>query len=247
MDLTRSDIMAAVAILVVAAVCIRLGVWQLDRRDQRMQRNAAVAERMEAAPLEITTLPVDTAGLLHRTATIRGTYDHDRTLVLGARSHRGTPGVHVLTPLHTHGGAILVNRGWLPSPDAATVDLTAVHAPDAAVVNGVLVPFPDVPRTASDTFRTRWFRLDGESIRAQYPYEVATVYLQELGPRDQGAPADALDPIPLDPPLLDAGPHMSYAVQWFGFATIFLFGGIALAVRRGKRSDRGHGLRRVLR
>jgi surfeit locus 1 family protein len=234
-ELTRSGMLATLTILVVVAVCVRLGFWQLDRRDQRMERNAAIAERLAAAPAELTAMPVDTAGLVHRKATLRGTYDHDRAIVLGARSHRGIPGVYVLTPLQLDDGAILVNRGWVPSPDAATVDLGSVRRPPTAAVAGVLIAFPVVPATATgDTFRTRWFRLDGHSIRAQYPYAMAPLYLQEVGPRDAAAPsAGALDPIPLDPPALDAGPHMSYAIQWFGFAVVFLFGGVALAIRQG--------------
>ncbi len=31
-------------------------------------------------------------------------------------------------------------------------------------------------------------------------------------------------PIPTSPPPLDAGPHWSYAIQWFSFAGIFLIG-----------------------
>jgi surfeit locus 1 family protein len=242
-ELTRSGLLAALAILVVAAVCVRLGFWQLDRRDQRMERNAAVAERMAAAPARIASTPTDTAGLLHRSATAHGTYDHARTVVLGGRSHRGVPGVYVLTPLHLEGGAILINRGWIPSPDAATIDLAGVSRPAQAEVAGVLIPFPDVPPTATgDTFRTRWFRLDGEAIRAQYPYGVAPLYLQETGPRTVVAPAaGTLDPIPLDPPALDAGPHLSYAVQWFSFAAIFLIGGLVLALRRGGGRARARG------
>jgi surfeit locus 1 family protein len=233
-ELTRSGMVAGLAILVVVAVCVRLGFWQLDRRDQRLERNAAIAERMAAPPAEITAMPVDTAGLVHRAATLRGTYDHDRSVVLGARSHRGIPGVYVLTPLRMDGGAILVNRGWVPSPDAATIDLGSVRRPAAAAVSGVLIAYPHVPSAAaSDTFRTRWFRLDAPSIRAQYPYDLAPLYLQEIGPRDRDTvSAGALDPVPLDPPALDAGPHMSYAVQWFGFAAVFLIGGVALAARR---------------
>jgi surfeit locus 1 family protein len=241
-ELTRSGIVGTVAVVMVVALCIRLGFWQIDRRDQKLDLNAAVAERMTAAPLDLDAPPPDTAGLTHRRVVARGQYDHDRSIVLGARSHRGAPGVHVLTPLHLQGGAILVNRGFVPSPDAATVDLRRVRRPDSASVEGVLVPFPNVPAAAErDTFQTRWFRLDGRSIRAQYPYEVAGLYIQEAARPARSSPgaagpAMALDPIPLDPPILDAGPHLSYAVQWFSFATIFAVGWLALSVRRRGRA-----------
>jgi surfeit locus 1 family protein len=42
-------------------------------------------------------------------------------------------------------------------------------------------------------------------------------------------------PIRLAPPALDDGPHLSYAVQWFSFATIAVVGGILLTVRGTRR------------
>jgi surfeit locus 1 family protein len=231
-ELTRRGILATVAVFVVVAVCVRLGVWQLDRRDQRLERNAAIAERMEAAPVPLTALP-DTVGLTHRRVRMEGRYDHDRSIILGARSHRGAPGVYVFTPLHLGAGAVLVNRGFLPSPDAATIDLATVSRPPGAAVEGVLLPFPDVPVSGGgEGFQTRWFRLDGPSIRAQYPYDLASLYLLETAGSHRGAGGEAVAPTPLDPPALDAGPHLSYAVQWFSFATIFLVGWVVLMVRK---------------
>jgi surfeit locus 1 family protein len=235
-ELTRSGIVATLAVLAVVALCLRLGFWQLDRRDQRLERNAAVAERMTATPVGLLAAPTDTAGLIYRSATASGTYDHDRTIILGARSMNGIPGVHVLTPLRTADGAILVNRGWVPSADAATVDLALVSRPPGGEIAGVLVPFPDVrlPRDP-DGFRTRWFRLDGDAIRAQYPYRVAPLYLQTTGDPQVAPTAGVLSPQPLAPPTLDAGPHLSYAVQWFSFAAIFLIGWATLVLRRHAR------------
>ncbi len=50
----------------------------------------------------------------------------------------------------------------------------------------------------------------------------------------------------LEPPSRDPGPHLSYAVQWFSFAAIFLLGWIALLVRRGggDAGEPGDALRR---
>jgi surfeit locus 1 family protein len=236
---TRSGIAATVGVFIVVAVCVRLGLWQLDRRDQRLERNAAIVERMAADPVALAATPLDTAGLVHRLAIAEGEFDLDRTIVLGARSHRGTPGVYILTPLRLGDGAILVNRGWVPSPDAATVELDDVAPPPGGAVSGVLMAFPDVPvQPPAEGFRQRWFRLDGESIRGQYPYRIAPLYLQVTGPPPAAtAERSVLVPVPLDDPAPGSGPHLSYAVQWFSFAGIFLLGWIALAIRRTGRKE----------
>lgn len=248
MELSRSGILATVVVLVVVVVCVRLGFWQLDRRAQRIESNAAIAERLAADPLTLTAPPPDTTGLLHRPATARGEFDHDRSIVQAGRSFLGAPGVYVFTPLRLAGGAILVNRGWLPAADAATVDLSMIRRVVADEVSGVLLPFPDVPAADREPgFHTRWFRLDGAGIRAQYPYEVAPVYLLETGPRPTAARTarsggtGTVDPMPLDPPALDAGPHLSYAVQWFSFAAIFLIGWTTLVLTGGPGRARSGG------
>jgi surfeit locus 1 family protein len=234
MELTRSGVLGTIVVFVVVAVCIRLGFWQLDRREQRLERNEAIAERLATDPIPLAATPADTAGLVNRPARVRGWYDHDLSFALIGRSHMGSPGVYVFTPLRLDDGAILVNRGWVPAPDAATVDLSAIQRPPEPEpeVAGVLLAFPDIRTNAVDEgFRARWFRLDGHAIRAAYPYAIAPVYLQATV-REGGA-GEGLAPLPLGLPELDAGPHLSYAVQWFSFAAIFLIGWTALMLHRG--------------
>ena len=255
-ELTRGGLVATVAVFAVAAVCIRLGLWQLDRRDARLEQNAAIASRLEAPPLRLERVPTDTTGLLYRQVVLRGTADPARTIVLAGRSHRGSPGVHVYTPVRTARGGVLVNRGWLPAPDAATADLTAVRLEGPLRIRGVTMPFPDID-VVDDTagFRTTWYRFDPGAIRSQYPYPVAPFYIQATetpspAPLEEpsgsapgaGDPtsatttagSDAAAPLPLDPPALDPGPHLSYAVQWFSFAGIFLIGWLVLLLHRGR-------------
>lgn len=235
-EITRSGAIAALLILVVAAVCIRLGFWQLDRRETRLGLNAAIAERMDAQPFTLDRAPMDTTGLTYRRVVIAGRLDADRSVALAGRSYQGSPGAHLLVPLRLGDGALLVNRGWLPARDAASVDRDAVAIDGPAEVEGVLLPFPDVTVAEEDGFRSTWYRFAGDAIRAQYPYPVAPLYLQATSrPAGPAAPDTAQLPILLDPPGLDDGPHLSYAVQWFSFAAIFLIGGLVLLLDPGRR------------
>jgi surfeit locus 1 family protein len=231
MELTRSGALGTLVVFIIVAACLRLGFWQLDRREQRLERNHAIAERLATDPVSLDAAPQDTTGLVNRPARLRGRYDHDGSFALIGRSYMGSPGVYIFTPLRLDAGAILVNRGWVPSPDAASVDLAALRPPPDPEVAGVLLAFPDIRTNAVDQgFRARWFRLDGRAIRAAYPYPVAPVYLQATVAEDAAEAGSA--PVPLGPPELDAGPHLSYAVQWFSFAAIFLIGWTALMLHR---------------
>ena len=57
----------------------------------------------------------------------RGRYDHGHEIVIRGDVLQGVPGVRLVTPLLLGDGgpAVLVDRGFLPAPDAVTVDLRA--------------------------------------------------------------------------------------------------------------------------
>lgn len=243
LELTRRGVAGTVAVLLVATACVYLGLWQLDRRAQRLEKNRIVAQRMAGEAVHLTSAPTDTGGLAYRRAVVEGAVDDDRAIILAGRSLNGAPGVHVLSPFRAGGGAILVNRGWLPAPDGATVDLGPRRLEGTFRAEGVLVPFPaaDLPQPPQG-FQVRWFRVDGAAIRRQYPYPVAPLFLRATsqpvplgGDAVAGAGADI--PVPLDPPAMDAGPHLSYAIQWFSFAAIAVIGWAVVVVQQ--RKDRG--------
>ena len=211
----------------VAAVCVRLGMWQLDRRAQRQARNDLVASRLAMAPLELTADYSDPDSLDFRRASVRGSFDFERQIVVVARSYNGTPAVNVVTPLRvTGGGAVLVERGHALSPDARTVDLEALVEPDSSVAVGVLLPVEGEVAPAHG-----WPRY----VRRANPIELEAAYPYALFPlllRRTQLPAAApknLAVVPL--PELTGGPHLSYAIQWFSFALIAVVGSVVLFLR----------------
>jgi surfeit locus 1 family protein len=234
LELTRSGILGTVMVLIIVVVCVRLGLWQLERREHRLALNAAIAGRLAAEPVPLDGSPLDTTGLTYRRATIEGELDAGRSIVLAGRSHGGAPGAYLLVPLRTGEAAILVNRGWLPAPDAASVDAGSASISGPVVVQGVLMPFPDVDVERPAGFTRTWYRFAGAAIRGQYPYPVAPLYLRATAAPVGPAAPDTVTALPvlLEPPAQDPGPHLSYAIQWFSFAGIFLIGWLTLLVRR---------------
>ncbi len=202
--------------LVVGAVCARLGVWQLDRLDQRRTFNRDVEERLAMEPIVLGEGAVS-EDLEHRLVTARGRFDFARQTLEMARSHRGAPGAFVLTPLMTDSGPIvLVNRGWTYAADGRSVDLAALSEPETTTVSGVLLR----PRR------------DGLGVS---PSEVMTegVVIPFLLRRTEPPNSIPAGLVPLDLPAASEGPHLSYAVQWFSFGLIAIVGSIILVRTRG--------------
>jgi surfeit locus 1 family protein len=247
-SITPGGVAGTIVLVIVVAICVRLGFWQVARLGERRALNQEVAARLDAPPVANVTALEDTAGLFYRAATVRGLLDSDRSIVLPGRSHRGVPGVYLLTPLLLDGrtDGVLINRGWVPSPDAATIDIADFAVNDVLTVRGLVLPFPGRAQSmapperltppADAGFRRVWFGVDEATLRAQYPYPLLPVMLQALPPA-AGEAAVPRYPVRLEPPPLDEGPHLGYALQWFSFAIIGIIGWFAM-VLRGRNPSR---------
>jgi surfeit locus 1 family protein len=235
---TPAGIAGSIVLAAVIVLFLRLGFWQLDRRVERVTSNADVAARLEQPPIDAISQLADTTGLTYRIAVARGRFDNARYIVLPGRSNRGMPGVHLLVPLLLEGrsDALLVNRGWIPSPDASTINASDFDVADTVDVSGLVLPFPGAEQSLAQRgsaenppgrFRHVWYSIDEAALRAQFPYPLLNALLQDRGP----AVAGARYPLKLEPPALDEGPHLGYALQWFAFAAIGVIGWFALMLR----------------
>ncbi|MHB0947591.1 MAG: SURF1 family protein [Gemmatimonadaceae bacterium] len=227
----RRMIAFSVIALALAALFVRLGIWQLDRRHERRARNARIAAQAAALPVAFDAVPSDTARAHYRRATLRGVPDYEHELVLASRTRSGSPGVHVLTPVRVSGRdtAILVNRGWVFSPDGATADLARWREGDTLVVEGYVEP---IAAGDVEPIRGRVLRqVTLAGVRGALPYPVAPMYLVVQRPGDSANVRPARLTLP---DLNDEGPHLGYALQWFAFALIAVIGaGIAVRKRVG--------------
>ena len=241
----RSIAFLALAFL-VAAGCVSLGVWQLSRHRERASRNALVEERLRQPAVDVSALPRDSAAVRFRRATATGELLYDRQLVLAARVHQGSPGVYIFTPLRVAGtdSLLLVNRGWVYSPDGATVDLSQWREQEGRVeLSGFVEPFPDVPSTVVSGRERTLRRLARGDVERLAGAPVLPFYLvSNAASGKRGAEAVAR----IQPPPLDEGPHRGYAFQWFSFAAIAIAGS-ALAVRRRRRDIGGDAAERSVR
>jgi len=240
------------AAVVVAAVCVRLGIWQLSRLHEKQALNRHLRESLLAAPIGLSAADaLDPRDLKVRVAA-RGTYDETHQFLLMGRALNGDPGVGVVTPLRPEGGgpAVLVDRGWIPSIDGATAQPERFPAKGVRTVVGIAEPlaYGATPR------RTRYIKVEidsldvwstqhlvGDSVAARLPYPVRPYVLRALPDRadsiEVAAEAKAgpfAGPIRWPVRPYDETIHMSYAGQWFAFAAITLIGTIVL-LARGRR------------
>lgn len=225
----------AVLAVIVAALCARLGFWQLDRLAERRAVNAlALAAR--AAP-EVALAPGRLgAELGGRRVVVVGEFDRSGEVVIRGQAWDGGPGVRVVTPLRLEGSdtVVLVDRGFVKSPDAVHADLSGLDEPGRRTVRGLAFPLErraDGGQPLERDGAATWKGLDRNALRARLPFPVAAVWVLETPD-----PALPLWPRRMAPPALDDGPHLSYAIQWFAFALIGVVGAAVVAFR-ARRPD----------
>lgn len=210
----------------VALVCALLGFWQLDRLSERRESNVAALAARSAPQVTIDAATPLRPELDGREVRATGRYDHSHDVVLRGRAYQGSPGVEIVSPLVLEGGrrAVLVNRGFIPTPDAVTVQTDSVREFGRLRVQGtaLLVPSGSGQPLEHD-HGTTWARLDLEALGARMPYELAPVYIRQ-------APDSALPRFPrrLEPIQISEGPHLNYAIQWFAFAAMAVVFGVVV-------------------
>jgi surfeit locus 1 family protein len=224
----RSTILFVLLAFCSAAAFVSLGLWQLDRRTQRRARNAIIAGRIGAAPVTLANLEGDTSISHYRRVRVSGHPDFDRDIALTLRGHMGSPGVDILTPVRVSGNdsAVLVNRGWIYSPDGMTADLSKWREPDTTF-SGYVEEFET--GAVRDSVRLNGIRrVNYAAIARVLPYPIRTFYVVAT---TDTTPTNTTGVVRLKLPALDEGPHLSYAFQWFSFATIAVIGA-GIIIRR---------------
>lgn len=240
-DLLRPKwLVSHVLVIALAVGFILLGTWQLDRHRERIESNQRIASRMEepAQPLEALLQEAgdDLESIEYRHATVTGRFRPDDEVLMRSQVHLGAPGFHLVTPLElSDGRGVLVNRGWVPIIYDTVPVGEASPDPGESSVEGwvrlsqVRPPFgPSEPETGRLIVASR---VDIARLQTQVDLPLVPVYLVMTG-GGQGLPEQ------IRPPThADNGPHLAYAIQWFGFATVGLVGYVFLIRRRLSRGS----------
>ncbi|MCI0552224.1 MAG: SURF1 family protein [Anaerolineae bacterium] len=226
----RKWLLATLLVLFGIALCVRLGIWQLDRLDGRRAFNTQVETMRSLPALDLNQEGFDSIDEMEwRAVQVSGMYDFENQIAIRNQVHDNQYGYHLLTPLLFMGKAVLVDRGWIRADVNSTpADWRKYDETGEVNVTGQirLGQAKPVFGGVADTLPQNgarleiWNNADITRIATQLPYPILPVYIQP-----NPVAGDTEPPIPFQPEIeLTEGPHFGYALQWFTFATILFLG-----------------------
>jgi len=240
--ITPKWIAAIIGMALAITAMIGLGRWQWDRLYATRAANAAIAASAKAKVVSADTLlptsPKDKpkASSEWRRVSVTGSYLVDKTVLIRGSTNDDGVGFEVVVPFKATDGRIyLVDRGFVLAPSSADQLPAIPDAPKGQVdVTGrVRVPYASIssdtkiqPIQGMATVRA----LNTEGLAESLKLNLSGGYISALTEKAaDGATYPKIERIAL--PELDDGPHLSYAIQWWLFATI-AFGGFIYIIKR---------------
>ena len=220
--------------LVMVGVLAGLGVWQLQRRDQKHALIAALAERLAVAPVPLPTQSdwktLNAARDEFRRVTFTATFESKPDVMVyssgsALREDVSGPGTWAFLPARLpDGGTVVINAGFVQNTmqDRAQQDRAVARLLTGAPV--VLTGYLRFPESAGlltaqeDRAKRLWFVRDHRAMAEAMAWgDVAPFYVDLEAPVP---PSGVPKPGPLEVHLRDN--HMQYAITWFGLAIVVL-------------------------
>ena len=206
----------ALVVVAFAYLCFTvLAPWQLGKNTRTSRENNQIAASLTADPVPVTSLLPHSNLAQWRRVTARGHYT-EISVLARLRVVDGEPAFEVLTPFVVDGGpTMLVDRGYvrplegsrvppIPQPPSAPVTITARLRDSEA--------YTDKTPVTEDVV-TQVYSLNTQQVGELTGTRLAEPYLQLVDNQPGG-----LGVLPL--PHLDAGPFLSYGIQWIAFGIL---------------------------
>jgi cytochrome oxidase assembly protein ShyY1 len=233
----------ALAIVVIAFTYLCFSVlapWQLGKNTKTSRANDQIQQSLTTAPVPLkSVLPnqnSSAADAQWRKVTATGHYLPDKQVLARLRVVEGDPALEVLLPFVVDGGpTVLVDRGYVRPEQGSRVPPISAPPRETVTITARLRD-SERPVLGKDSFISDGVRhvysINASQIATLTGVPLAGAYLSLVDNQPGGLGVVGL-------PHLDAGPFLSYGIQWITFGVIapILLGYFVYAEVRARRAD----------
>lgn len=243
----------SVLMLIVAAICVSAGTWQISRYEQQAVANTALKHNAHSTTEPVASvLPIYGSEpakgrneIQFRRIVATGTYDVTHQQYVRERSAGDANGDLVLTPFRTTAGVtLLVIRGFVSND---TFKATNEHVPDPpsgqVTINARAEPSERASDKAAELGNDNIDAINVGDQARRYGLTVFNGYANLDPSQPGGAGLTALDAPDLSNPAGGAlePQHIAYVIQWYLFAALALAAPFAMIRSDRKRAPRELG------
>ncbi|GFG75475.1 SURF1 family cytochrome oxidase biogenesis protein [Mycobacterium botniense] len=198
-----------------------LAPWQLGKNAKTSRQNQRIEHSLNIAPVPLNTLlPQQDSSAPEaewRQVTARGHYLGGTPVLARLRVAEGQPAFEVLAPFAVDGGPIvLVDRGYV-RPDRGSRVPPIPPPPQQTVTITARLRNSEPPVAGKEPFSTdglpQVYSINIDQVAALTKVPLAGSYLQLVDNQPGGLGVVGV-------PRLDAGPYLSYGIQWIAFGII---------------------------
>lgn len=229
-----------VAMLIVVAIGIALGNWQLRRADEKRAIEAKLALQAKQEPLSVGAANLRGEDIEYQRVKVQGEFERAWPLYLDNRPLNGNAGFYLLMPFKIAGTDryVLIERGWFPVDPHDRNKLPVVTTPEGIItieglaVHGIghVMQLGQAPAIQPGAILQN---LTVDELHAATRFDLQAFVIE------QGS--DTHDGLKREWPRSSVGieRHLGYAFQWYALAaTAFLFF-VVTGYRSGRKQRAG--------
>ena len=211
-----------VTTLLMLFALLGLGTWQVHRHSWKSDLIEKLKSRSQATAVALPAADAPVDGIEFQRVQVSGSFLHERELFLLGRSRRGSPGLHVLTPLLRADGKgyALIDRGWIPferrDPLSRVKGLEKVQVSFEGIVR--IARGPNMFTPDNDPAGNNWYFIDPGAMALMAGIDALPAYYVLSGAKE----IPNIYPIPRQWRLDIRNDHIEYAVTWYLMAFILV-------------------------
>ncbi|TVO77679.1 SURF1 family protein [Sedimenticola selenatireducens] len=213
---------------VMLPLFLSLGIWQIDRAQQKRTLANTMETRRKLPPEMLQQKKISADELEFRTLTVTGHFVPEKQIIISNRKYLGKPGFHIITPLQIEGSTrhILINRGWVAGTGSS---LPAIETPTHIITLTGEINIPSAPAIELEFDKhasSLWPFLTLNNFASWSNLEITPfiMLLSANSPHGFVRSWESARP--------GEGMHLGYATQWFAFALLAFLLWLKLSLTR---------------
>jgi surfeit locus 1 family protein len=218
---------------IAALILLTLGIWQLNRLDEKTKLISKISETITSPPLKLNPVDIFDTEKFSKVSA-EGHFTNQHIFLYGRRSGTAEKdGYYVLTPfILDNQRIILVSRGWAPQSLKKKIENGEIQLPSLKeMINAIVMPgeHGQFLTPNNDVARNIWFNIDLELAKKIGIINFDQFYLRQI---DNTNLPQGMVSLNADNLIHIRNDHLEYALTWFSLAIsivviYFIYGGRA--------------------